>query len=141
MGLRRRATPPGQGSGPSTGGYLDDILPFIKKGTVIPIISNSLRIDQIFRNEEALTDQIAEAAEFDDDPGAQMFQDVVVGSTFYDFIQRLAHRSIINGYACGGSGEPCVAPGNLSYFRPLNNATRGQTSKIVAIAFFPACAK
>jgi hypothetical protein len=66
MGLRRRATPAGTASS-SSGGYLDDILPFIKKGTVIPIVSNSLRIDQIFRNEEALTEQIADLAEFDDE--------------------------------------------------------------------------
>jgi hypothetical protein len=84
---------------------------------------------------------VSESAGFDDDPGARMFEDVVEGSTFYDFIQRLAMRSIINGYPCGGPGELCVPPGNRPYFRPLNNATRGQTSKIVAIAFFPECGK
>ena len=84
---------------------------------------------------------VSESAGFDDDPGAQMFEDVLVGSTFYDFIQRLAMRSIINGYPCGGPGEACVPPDNRPYFRPLNNATRGQTSKIVAIAFFPECGK
>jgi hypothetical protein len=82
---------------------------------------------------------VSESAGFDDDPGARMFEDVVEGSTFYDFIQRLAMRGIINGYPCGGPGELCVPPGNRPYFRPLNNATRGQTSKIVAIAFFPEC--
>jgi hypothetical protein len=33
----------------------------------------------------------------------------------------------------------CVPPGNLPYFVPNNNATRGQTSKIVSGTFFPGC--
>jgi hypothetical protein len=70
MGLRRRVERektalPETGSAGSD--YLDDIMPFIKKGTVIPIISNSLRIEQIFRDEKALMDQISESAEFDDE--------------------------------------------------------------------------
>ncbi|HEX9989324.1 MAG TPA: hypothetical protein VGE45_12705 [Chloroflexia bacterium] len=32
--------------------------------------------------------------------------------------------------------EPCDDP-NRPYFRPFNNVTRGQASKIVANAFFP----
>jgi kumamolisin len=60
----------------------------------------------------------------------QTFQDVPPGSTFYDYIGRLSGRGIINGYACGGAGEPC-GPGNLPYFRPSNAVTRGQLSKIV----------
>lgn len=67
MGLRRRPAPAGTGSNSSPGSHLDDILPFIKKGRVIPIISNSLRIDQIFRDQQALIDQISEVAEFDDE--------------------------------------------------------------------------
>lgn len=70
MGLRRRAErekPAGAESGSSSGGYLDDIMPFVKKGTVIPIISNSMRIDQIFRDEKALNEQISETAEFNDE--------------------------------------------------------------------------
>ncbi len=70
MGLRRRVEKEkseSSGNGSSGGGYLDDIMPFIKKGTVIPIISNSMRIEQIFRDEKALTDQISDTAEFDDD--------------------------------------------------------------------------
>ena len=50
-----------------------------------------------------------------------------------------ASRGIISGYPCGGAGEPCVAPANRPYFRPSNNATRGQTAKIVAATFFPGC--
>jgi len=82
---------------------------------------------------------VANAAGFNDPPGDQIFQDVAPGSTFFNFIQRLANRGVMNGYACGGSGEPCVPPANPPYFRPNNNATRGQTSKIVANTFFPGC--
>lgn len=47
--------------------YLGNIMPFIKKGTVIPILSNSLRIEQIFSAEKDLTDQITETADYDDE--------------------------------------------------------------------------
>jgi len=47
------------------------------------------------------------------------FTDVPQGSTFYEFIRCLACRSIINGYPDGT-------------FRPNNNVTRGQLSKIVS---------
>jgi hypothetical protein len=80
----------------------------------------------------------ANAAGFDETPGAQQYEDVVPGSTFYDFIWRLSDRGIINGYPCGGNGEPC-GPNNLPYFRPGANATRGQASKIVSNTFFPTC--
>jgi hypothetical protein len=82
---------------------------------------------------------VSEAAGFNDTPGAQQFQDVAPGSTFYDWIWRLTDRTIMSGYVCGGIGEPCVGPGNLPYFRPGANATRGQGSKIVSNTFFPSC--
>jgi hypothetical protein len=81
---------------------------------------------------------VSNAAGYLDDPGAQRFEDVVPGSSFYDFVQRLANRGIMGGYNCGGVGEPC-GPANLPYFRPGNNATRGQTAKIVSNTFFPGC--
>jgi hypothetical protein len=82
---------------------------------------------------------VANAAGFNDPVSGQTFEDVGVGSTFYEFIERLVARNVMSGYACGGAGEPCVPPGNLPYFRPNNNVTRGQTSKIVGNAFFPGC--
>jgi hypothetical protein len=82
---------------------------------------------------------VSNSAGFIEPTGAQIFEDVQPGSTFYDFVQRLASRGYINGYPCGGAGEPCVAPTNRPYFRPNSNATRGQTSKIVANTFFPGC--
>ena len=62
----------------------------------------------------------------------QTFEDVPPGSTFWLWIERLASRGIIGGYPCGGPFEPCVAPGNRPYFRPNNNVTRGQLSKITS---------
>ncbi|MEO8285779.1 MAG: S-layer homology domain-containing protein [Chloroflexota bacterium] len=82
---------------------------------------------------------VSNAAGFNEPPADnQIFADVPPSSTFYEWIQRLASRSIMSGYPCGGPGEPCGA-GNLPYFRPGNNATRGQTSKIVANTFYPNC--
>lgn len=49
------------------------------------------------------------------------FSDVPAGSTFYASIQCLACRGVLNGYADGT-------------FRPGNNVTRGQLSKIVSNA-------
>jgi hypothetical protein len=82
---------------------------------------------------------VANAAGLTQPPGAQQFQDVPPGHTFYDFIWRLTALGVMNGYPCGGAGEPCIPPGDLPYFRPGANATRGQTSKIVANTFFPGC--
>lgn len=81
---------------------------------------------------------IAAAAGYSDPPGSPRFQDVTPGSTFYTWVQQLASRNVMSGYACGGTGEPCLA-GSLPYFRPALNATRAQVAKIVANAFFPSC--
>ncbi len=73
-------------------------------------------------------------------PSAQQtFEDVPGTSTFWVYIERMAGRGVIGGYPCGSPGEPCVAPLNRPYFRPNNNATRGQISKITSLAFFPGC--
>jgi S-layer homology domain len=82
---------------------------------------------------------VANAAGLTQPPGAQQYQDVGTTHTFFPFIWRLTSLGVMNGYPCGGVGEPCIAPGNLPYFRPGANATRGQTSKIVANTFFPGC--
>jgi hypothetical protein len=80
----------------------------------------------------------ANAAGLNQTPSGQQYEDVGVGSTFYDYIWRLTDLGVMSGYACGGPGEPC-GPNNLPYFRPSANATRGQASKIVANTFFPNC--
>ncbi len=82
---------------------------------------------------------VSNTAGLTETPSDQTFQDVPPTYTFYNEIERLANRGIMSGYACGGPGEPCVAPENRPYFRPVNNVTRGQSSKIVAGAFYPGC--
>jgi hypothetical protein len=74
------------------------------------------------------------AAGFNEGTGEQQYQDVPQGSTFFDYIWRLTSRGYVNGYPCGGPGEPCNPPANLPYFRPNTDITRGQISKIVSNA-------
>ncbi|HEX9989266.1 MAG TPA: S-layer homology domain-containing protein [Chloroflexia bacterium] len=81
---------------------------------------------------------VSQAKGYNDPAGGQTFEDVPSTNGFYLYIERLASRGIMGGYPCGGVGEPC-REGNRPYFRPGNNATRGQTSKIVSNAFFPSC--
>ncbi|HEX9987619.1 MAG TPA: S-layer homology domain-containing protein [Chloroflexia bacterium] len=81
---------------------------------------------------------VSNSAGFNEGINSRTFEDVTSGSPFYVWIERLATRSIMGGYACGGAGEPCVE-GNRPYFRPAVEITRGQTAKIVANTFFPAC--
>jgi hypothetical protein len=81
---------------------------------------------------------VSQAAGYSEPHTGQMFEDVPLTNTFYIWIERLASRGIMGGYECGDPGEPC-GTGNKPYFRPYNNATRGQTSKIVANTFFPGC--
>jgi hypothetical protein len=81
---------------------------------------------------------VSNAAGFSEPPGPQQFEDIPPGSTFYDYVDRLSFRGVMQGYPCGGLGEPCGSD-NLPYFRPYNNATRGQTSKIASNSFFPDC--
>lgn len=82
---------------------------------------------------------VANAANLTDPLGSQVFEDVQPGDTFYEYVQRLANRGVMGGYVCGGPNEPCAEPTNRPYFRPGNNVTRGQASKIVANTFFPGC--
>ncbi|MDQ3706920.1 MAG: S-layer homology domain-containing protein [Chloroflexota bacterium] len=77
---------------------------------------------------------VSNAANFQDKPTGQTFEDVSPSDPFYPYIERLSSRSILGGYACGGSGEPCEG-GNRPYFRSGNQVTRGQASKIVSNTF------
>jgi hypothetical protein len=55
-------------------------------------------------------------------PPIPTFRDVSAGSAFYQYIETAYNRGVISGYSC----DPhCLE------FRPDNNATRGQISKIV----------
>jgi hypothetical protein len=78
---------------------------------------------------------VSNAAGFDEDPGAQIYEDVDGSNPFYQWINRLSMRGHMGGYPCGTvDAEPCIEPDNRPYFRPFANATRGQLSKIVANA-------
>jgi hypothetical protein len=68
----------------------------------------------------------------------QTFTDVPPNQPFWLWIEQLAGRGIINGYGCGGPGEPCD-PQQRPYFRPGNSTTRSQMSKIAANTFYPNC--
>ncbi len=67
-------------------------------------------------------------------PNIQTFEDVPSTNTFYLFVERVVGHDILSGYPCGGPFEPCVPPQNRPYYRPNNNATRGQIAKIVSNA-------
>jgi hypothetical protein len=85
---------------------------------------------------------VANAAGFSDPaPTTFTFTDVPPGHTFHIFIERLLinRPGAINGYPCGTvPSEPCDDQ-NRPYFRPNNNLTRGQASKIVTNTFFEDC--
>src|SRR2546430_12642682 len=63
------------------------------------------------------------------------FQDVATNSTFYPYIYRLSTRSIINGYPCGGAGEPCVPPANLPYLDRKSTRLNSSHSQISYAVF------
>lgn len=59
-------------------------------------------------------------------PDTATFRDVPVGSTFFSFIETAKARAVISGYACGAG---CLE------FRPNNNVTRAQISKMIVTGF------
>ncbi|HET7075824.1 MAG TPA: S-layer homology domain-containing protein, partial [Chloroflexia bacterium] len=65
-------------------------------------------------------------------PGAT-FADVDPAHPFYAFVETAAAHGVISGYDCGSPGEPCDSA-HRPYFRPANDATRGQIAKIVDLA-------
>jgi hypothetical protein len=66
-------------------------------------------------------------------PPTPTFADVDAGNAFFAYIETGVSHGAISGYDCGGVGEPCD-PQNRPYFRPFNNITRGQLSKVIALA-------
>ena len=82
-----------------------------------------------------LSQQVANAAGFDEDPGGQIFQDVPPESHYYEWVNRLANRGLVSGRPCDvPPAGPCVAPENLPYFSPDEESTRGQIAKVVSNA-------
>jgi hypothetical protein len=69
-------------------------------------------------------------------PGSPTFADVPYdpsNTSLYAYVETAAGRGIISGYPCGGSGEPCDSQ-NRPYYRPGNNVTRAQLSKMLSEA-------
>jgi hypothetical protein len=81
---------------------------------------------------------VANAAAVGGTPSGVFYTDVQEDHPFYTWIMRLTGLGVMSGYDCGGKAEPCDDE-NRPYFRPFNNVTRGQASKIVANTFFPGC--
>jgi len=81
---------------------------------------------------------VANAAGLGGTPTVLFYTDVPQDNPFYTWIMRLTNIGVMSGYPCGGEGEPCD-DASRPYFRPFNNVTRGQASKIVANTFFPNC--
>ncbi|HYO48515.1 MAG TPA: PQQ-dependent sugar dehydrogenase [Chloroflexia bacterium] len=82
---------------------------------------------------------VSQARGYTNPVSGQRFEDVPASNSFYLYIERLASRGIMGGYPCGTvPTEPC-GPQNRPYFRWGANATRGQSSKVVANTFFPNC--
>lgn len=69
-------------------------------------------------------------------PANPSFADIDAGSPLYGYVEAAVQHNIIGGYPCGGVGEPCTA-GNKPYFRPSNDVTRGQISKMLSGAVGP----
>lgn len=59
-------------------------------------------------------------------PSNPTFYDVGAGHPYYQYIETAAAHGMISGYNCG-QAKPC--------FYPANTVTRGQTAKIVSIAW------
>ncbi|HKP52894.1 MAG TPA: S-layer homology domain-containing protein [Chloroflexia bacterium] len=81
---------------------------------------------------------VANTAQIAGDPTGQFYADVAEDHPFYAWIMRLTNLGVMSGYPCGGEGEPCDEE-ERPYFRPYNDVTRGQASKIVSNTFFPSC--
>jgi hypothetical protein len=86
---------------------------------------------------------VSNAAGFNDDiPVRHTFADVPYStnvSSYWIYIERLFAHAVVDGYECGGvnsqtgDDEPCDTE-HRPYFRPVNNVTRGQASKMVSEA-------
>ncbi|MEO6458060.1 MAG: S-layer homology domain-containing protein [Chloroflexia bacterium] len=116
---------------PASNTFYENVRCLACKGIVSGYSDGTFRPNnQVTRGQ--LAKMVSNAAGFSEPVSGQTFQDVPPTHTFYEFIERLTTRGYMTGYNCGGPGEPCI--NNMPYFRPQANATRGQTSKIVANA-------
>ncbi|HKP52514.1 MAG TPA: S-layer homology domain-containing protein [Chloroflexia bacterium] len=82
---------------------------------------------------------VSNAAGLGGDPTGLFYTDVPEDHTFYAWIMRLTQLGVMSGYPCGLVPEEPCDDANRPYFRPFNNVTRGQASKIAGNTFFPNC--
>ena len=70
--------------------------------------------------------------------GGHTFADTLPSDVFFPYIETAAAANIVSGYTCGGTNpqtgqaEPCDGVAR-PYYRPGNNVTRGQLTKIVVL--------
>ncbi len=65
----------------------------------------------------------------------QYFQDVAVGSFWYNYTSYLYTEGISSGYPCNSAPQyPCVGPGNLPYYDPSRTVGRGEMAKFIDLA-------
>jgi hypothetical protein len=72
--------------------------------------------------------QPAVQAQADQPDASRDYEDVLPDNTFFPYIRNLTFDGVVNGYPCGGAGEPC-GPEVLPYYRPGSFVTRAQMSK------------
>ncbi len=66
-----------------------------------------------------------------ENPSSNQFEDVPVGSTYFQVIQTAVSHGVLVGYPCGAApAGPCVPPANKPYFLPSSDASRAQIAKI-----------
>jgi hypothetical protein len=93
------------------------------------------RVDVKLITRGELAQKVSNAGQFREDPGPQLFQDVPRRNKYFVYVNRLANRGAVGGYACGMvPEEPCVEPDNLPYYRPEVDALRAQAAKMIAVA-------
>jgi hypothetical protein len=66
-------------------------------------------------------------------PYFRTFNDVPPSDTFYQYVETCYLRNVLGGYPCGGPGEPCDDH-DRPYFRPGNDITRAQVTKMLVLA-------
>lgn len=66
-------------------------------------------------------------------PASPTFADVATSNSLYGYVETAIEHGVVGGYPCGGPGEPCDGQ-NRPYYRPGNNVTRAQLSKMLSLA-------
>ena len=115
------------------GGYICGTTP--QEPCVAPANRPYFRPDaEAFRGQVAKI--VSNAAGFGENPSSQSFEDSAPGTTFYVWVQRLADRSLVTGFACGTTAyEQCVAPDNRPYFRCYGHMLMPELTQLVNSTF------